>query len=132
MNGMDIARYAQRVVAEIAAVIRRHDAPDKVVIASYTPENYAELNRGPGEMTYDEHMRTIKAVAELLTRAGIADRVVFQDVDASEYWRWLARNRIPDSRPARGMFADLKYHGKTEEHVNGIEQLRNARMPSDT
>ena len=95
-----------------------------VVIASYTRENYNELNRDPNDLTYEEHMRLIKMVGEIITKLGFSDKVAFQNVDASEYWRWIAKRNLPDNRAVRGLFAELKYSGKLDSDIEGIEDLQ--------
>ena len=93
----------------------------KIVIATYDRENYAELNREPGEMGYEEHVLTVERTRELLDAEGIADLVVFQPIEASEYWRWIAKNGLPDDRKSRAAFANLKYGGATDAPFNAGE-----------
>ena len=121
---MDIRAHAEKVAAEIEKILRSEGAPDAIVIASYASrEDYAELNRDPSEMSYDEHMQTVKLIAERLAAAKLANRVIFQDIESGEYWRWLAKNNLPDNRSVRGLFADLKYHGGLDKEID-LSKLR--------
>lgn len=118
---VDIDALARFALKAIAAKIQQAGF---VVIASYTRENYEELNRDPNELSFDQHMELIKKVGELVAKLGFEDKVAFQDVDASEYWRWIAKRDLPDNRAVRGLFSELKYSGKLDSEIKGIEDLR--------
>ena len=121
---MDIHERAAQVAAQIIRILQQEGAPNTIVLASYASrEDYAELNRDPGEMTYDDHLRELRIIGELLAEAKLADRVVFQDIESGEYWRWIAKNGIDDTPAALASFADLKFHGKLNAGVN-LDKLK--------
>lgn len=111
-------------IRSVFAILRQIQKTGFVVIASYTRENYEELNRDPNELSFNQHMELIKKVGELVAKLGFEDKVAFQNVDASEYWRWIAKRSLPDNRAVRGLFAELKYSGKLDSEIKGIEDLQ--------
>ena len=121
---MDIETRARQAVEHIARLVMEDGAPDRIVVASYTHADYDALHDPETDMSWDDHMRTIDRLAELLMLTGIADRVIFQDINAEDYRRWLSENELPDSHAARGAFAELVYHGRTGD-IKDIEALRN-------
>lgn len=83
----------------------------RVVLATYTEEEYAELHRMKNtcELTWTEHLELIAGVAAGVTRAFPQVEVVFQPIEAAEYWRWLAAHNAEDNAGARAACALEKY-----------------------
>lgn len=79
------------------------DGADRVVIATYSREEFAELR--PGE-NYDEYKRQERAIAEGLAARGLLGRIVFQPITAAGYYRWLAAHpEIEPGEAARSAYA---------------------------
>ena len=106
---MDIAILAAQHIKAILDLVKQEGAPDKIVLATYNREEYAELHRNPNDMSYEDHQELVKAISEALVDFNISDRVVFQEIDSVEYYRWLAKRGLTDSDASRATFASAKY-----------------------
>ena len=106
---MDLYTLAAMHVKAIVDLLNQHGPSDKIVLATYNREEYNELHKAPGELSYDDHQKLLRIVSESLVGLKIHDRVVFQEIESSEYYRWLAKEKLTDSQAARARFANEKY-----------------------
>ena len=107
---MNLYKLAAIHVKAIVDLLNQHGPTDKIVLAAYSDrEEYNELHKAPGELSYDDHQRLLRIVAESLVGLKLHDRVVFQEIGSSEYYRWLAKEKLTDSQAARARFANEKY-----------------------
>lgn len=84
-------------------------APRSVVLATYTKDEFEELR--PGE-DYDKFKKRERQVAERLSAEGIAESVVFQEIDSVGFYRYLAAEKLQNNEASRSAYAVLKYSGE--------------------
>ena len=106
---MDLYALAARHVKAIVDLLNQHGPAGKIVLATYNREEYNELHKTPGNLSYDDHQMLLRIVSESLVGLKLHDRVVFQEIESAEYYRWLAKNKLSDSQAARARFANEKY-----------------------
>lgn len=51
---MDLYEIAARHVKAIVDLLNQHGPTDKIVLAAYNREEYNELHKAPGELSYDD------------------------------------------------------------------------------
>ncbi|AVM44020.1 hypothetical protein C5Q97_04565 [Victivallales bacterium CCUG 44730] len=113
---MDLYKLAAMHVKAIVDLLNQHGPTDKIVLAAYSDrEEYNELHKAPGELSYDDHQRLLRIVSESLVGLKLHDRVVFQEIDSAEYYHWLAENKLSDTQAARARFANEKYGRENKE-----------------
>lgn len=108
-------KFRQKRIDECVEIAKRaivkNDGADRVVLATYTEEEFKELHRGapPHELQYHDHLEIVAGLAAGLKRAFPEVEVVYQPIEAAEYWRWLAKHSYPDKECYRAAFATEKY-----------------------
>ena len=106
---MDLYEVAARHVKAIVDLLNQHGPTDKIVLAAYNREEYNELHKAPGDLSYDDHQRLLRIVAESLVGLKLHDRVVFQESESAESYHWLSENKSSDTQATRASFANVKY-----------------------
>lgn len=76
-----------------------------LIIATYTPEEYAELK--PGE-DYELFKLTERYVIEDLAAEGIKN-VFFQPVDSVEYYKFIAEQNLENNPASISYFANITF-----------------------
>lgn len=99
------------------------ESQEPFVIVCYTKDNYKDLLR-QSIFTYEDHMQLVKSVAEILAKKGLADRIEFEYIEASEYWRWIAKKQFPDTETVRALFAKLKKFGKLDSPIELNDEMK--------
>ena len=61
---------------------------------------------------------------EILAKKGLADRIEFEYIEASEYWRWIAKKQFPDTETVRALFAKLKKFGKLDSPIELNDDMK--------
>ena len=112
---MDLYALAALHVKAIVDLLNQHGPTDKIVRAAYNREEYNELHKAPGDLSYDDHQRLLRIVAETLVGLKLHDRVVFQEIESAEYYHWLAEKKLSDSQAARASFANEKYSKENKD-----------------
>ena len=105
---MDLYAFSARRVKAIVDLLNQHGPTDKIVLAAYNREEYNELHKALGDLSYDERLRI---VSESLVGLKLHDRVVFQEIDSVEYYHWLAENKLSDSQGTAKMVCYLRERG---------------------
>lgn len=79
--------------------------PQKVAIATYSEEDFAEIRKGESFEDFSEQEEFFREFLEMEDLLGF---VYFLPVDAVEYFQFLALENIPDNQKARAAFVGFK------------------------
>ena len=78
----------------------------KLALATYTPEEFAEIRRGE---SYEDFKLRERLFIERLTGEGIsADQIEFVEVDSVGFYEFIGKNGMPNNEGTRAAYARYK------------------------
>lgn len=92
---MDLYTLAVRYVRAIVDLLNQHAPIDKIVLTAYNREEYNEFHKVLGDLSCNDYQRLLKIVAAFLMGLKLHDRVIFQEIESSEYYLWLVEKKQP-------------------------------------
>lgn len=85
----------------------------KLALATYTPEEFAELR--PGE-SYEDFKLRERLFIERLTCEGIsADQIEFVEIDSVGFYKFIGKNNMPNNEGTRAAYAQHKAQKEFEQ-----------------
>lgn len=85
----------------------------KLALATYTPEEFAELR--PGE-SYEEFKLRERLFIERLTSEGIsAENIEFVEIDSVGFYEFIGKNNMPMNEGTRAAYARYKAQKEFEQ-----------------